>query len=227
MNLPAIINSIPCPVLSFTEQCIRGYYLYYDTLRQLIKHTSKPLIRLIQALFSPLSLDLIFSITAPIRARCSSTMEASRNATNKASDTSGWTEVPAEQTRPLQPKEATFLILEPYRSLESHPVGSRTQDRPCRQTPWESFPPRVRTLRFDLQAPPSRFLPFLLGWGPSGTKPRCYAPVWRKGAFGGVPLSIASELSESSDEDCLVRDLAGLQKIWLRLKYYAMMSLDA
>ena len=47
------------------------------------------------------------------------------------------------------------------------------------------------------------------------------------GAFGGVPLSIASELSESSDEDCLVRDLAGLQKIWLRLKYYSMMSLDA
>ena len=46
-------------------------------------------------------------------------------------------------------------------------------------------------------------------------------------AFGGVPLSIASELSESSDEDCSVRDLAGLQKIWLRLKYYAMMSLDA
>ena len=48
-----------------------------------------------------------------------------------------------------------------------------------------------------------------------------------EGAFGGVPLSIASELSESSDEDCLVRVLAGLQKIWLRLKYDAMMSLDA
>ena len=48
-----------------------------------------------------------------------------------------------------------------------------------------------------------------------------------EGAFGGVPLSIAFELSKSSDEDCLVRDLAGLQKIWLRLKYYAMMSLDA
>ena len=48
-----------------------------------------------------------------------------------------------------------------------------------------------------------------------------------EGAFGGVPLSIASELSESSDEACLVRDLAGLQKIWLRLKYYAMMSLEA
>ena len=49
----------------------------------------------------------------------------------------------------------------------------------------------------------------------------------KKGAFGGVPLSIAPELSKSSDEDFLVRDLAGLQKIWLRLKYYAMMSLDA
>ena len=48
-----------------------------------------------------------------------------------------------------------------------------------------------------------------------------------EGAFGGVPLSIASELSKSSDEDCSVRDLAGLQKVWLRLKYYAMMSLDA
>ena len=48
-----------------------------------------------------------------------------------------------------------------------------------------------------------------------------------EGACGGAPLSIASELSESSDEDYLVRDLAGLQKIWLRLKYYAMMSLDA
>ena len=48
-----------------------------------------------------------------------------------------------------------------------------------------------------------------------------------EGAFGGVPLSIAFEVSRSSDEDCLVRDLAGLQKIWLRLKYYAMMSLDA
>ena len=48
-----------------------------------------------------------------------------------------------------------------------------------------------------------------------------------EGAFGGVPLSIAFELSESSDKDCLVRDLAGLQEIWLRLKYYAMMSLDA
>ena len=32
MSLPVIINVIPCPVLSFTEQCIRGYYLYYDTL---------------------------------------------------------------------------------------------------------------------------------------------------------------------------------------------------
>ena len=42
-----------------------------------------------------------------------------------------------------------------------------------------------------------------------------------EGAFGGIPLSIASELSKSSEEDCLV------QNIWLRLKYYAMMSLDA
>ena len=48
-----------------------------------------------------------------------------------------------------------------------------------------------------------------------------------EGAFGGVPLSIASEFSKSSDEDCSVLDLAGLQKVWLRLKYYAMMSLDA
>ena len=48
-----------------------------------------------------------------------------------------------------------------------------------------------------------------------------------EGAFGGVSLSIASELSNSSDEDRSVRDLAGLQEIWLRLKYYAMMSLDA
>ena len=48
-----------------------------------------------------------------------------------------------------------------------------------------------------------------------------------EGAFGGVPLSIASELSKSSDEDFSVRDLAGLQKVCLRLKYYAMMSLDA
>ena len=48
-----------------------------------------------------------------------------------------------------------------------------------------------------------------------------------EGAFWGVPLSIAFELSKSSDEDFLVRDLAGLQKIWLRLKYYSMMSLDA
>ena len=31
-------------------------------------------------------------------------------------------------------------------------------------------------------------------------------------AVGGVPLSIASEPSESFDEDCSVRDLAGLQK---------------
>ena len=29
---PANINLILCPVLSFTEQCIRGYYLYHDTL---------------------------------------------------------------------------------------------------------------------------------------------------------------------------------------------------
>ena len=50
---------------------------------------------------------------------------------------------------------------------------------------------------------------------------------FEEGAFRGVPLSIAFEISKSSDEDCLVRDLAGLQKIWLRLKYYAMMSLDA
>ena len=50
-----------------------------------------------------------------------------------------------------------------------------------------------------------------------------------EGAFGGVPLSIASEPSKSSDEDCSVRDLAGLQKrVWLRLQYYyAMTSLDA
>ena len=25
-------NLIPCPVLSFTGQCTRGYYLYYDNL---------------------------------------------------------------------------------------------------------------------------------------------------------------------------------------------------
>ena len=26
------MNLIPCPVLSFTEQCIKGYYLYHDIL---------------------------------------------------------------------------------------------------------------------------------------------------------------------------------------------------
>ena len=39
-------------------------------------HTSKPFIRLRQDSFSPLSADWIFSITAPMRARCSLTMDA-------------------------------------------------------------------------------------------------------------------------------------------------------
>ena len=29
---PANIDLILCPVLSLTEQCIRGYYLYHETL---------------------------------------------------------------------------------------------------------------------------------------------------------------------------------------------------
>ena len=32
MSPPAIIYLILCPVLSFTEQCTKGYYLYHDTL---------------------------------------------------------------------------------------------------------------------------------------------------------------------------------------------------
>ena len=52
-NIYLILGLVP----SFTEQCIRGYYLYNDTLRNLIKHTSKPVIRLTQASFSLLSAD--------------------------------------------------------------------------------------------------------------------------------------------------------------------------
>ena len=34
-----------------------------------------------------------------------------------------------------------------------------------------------------------------------------------EGAFGGVSLAKASELNESSDEECPARDLAGLYRI--------------
>ena len=44
-------------------------------------------------------------------------------------------------------------------------------------------------------------------------------PSFGDGALGGVSLLRASELNESSDEDCLARDLAGLQKVWHQLIY--------
>ena len=89
----ANIYLILCHVHSFTKQCIMGCYLYHDTLPNFIKHTSKPLMRLMQDSFSPLSANRIFSTTAPIRARCSSTMEAPFSAANKVSGTPGWKEV--------------------------------------------------------------------------------------------------------------------------------------
>ena len=52
-------------------------------------------------------------------------------------------------------------------------------------------------------------------------------PAFGEGASGGVSLSRASELSESSDEDCSARDLAGLHKVWHKLKYYTLVILDA
>ena len=48
-----------------------------------------------------------------------------------------------------------------------------------------------------------------------------------EGAFGGVSLSRASELSESSEEDCSARDLARLHKVWHKLKYYTLVILGA
>ena len=44
-------------------------------------------------------------------------------------------------------------------------------------------------------------------------------PSFGDGALGGVSLLRASELNESSDEDCSARDLAGLQKVWHQLIY--------
>ena len=51
-------------------------------------------------------------------------------------------------------------------------------------------------------------------------------PGFREGASEGVSLSRASELSESSDEDCSARDLAGLHKVWRELKYYTLVIMD-
>ena len=47
---------------------------------------------------------------------------------------------------------------------------------------------------------------------------------FREGAFGGVSLAKASELSESSDEDYPAWDLAGLHKVWRQLNYYILMT---
>ena len=59
MSLPVNMNLILCPVLSFTEQCIRGYYPYHDTLRNLInipQHLYKADTGFIQSTLSRLNL---------------------------------------------------------------------------------------------------------------------------------------------------------------------------
>ena len=83
-----------------TEQSIRGYCLRCDILLTITLLTSKPVRRLVQASVSPLLADWTFSITIPIRIRCSSTMEAPRSASSRLSGASGWIEVTGATGRP-------------------------------------------------------------------------------------------------------------------------------
>ena len=47
-----------------------------------------------------------------------------------------------------------------------------------------------------------------------------------EGASGGVSLAKAYELSESFDEDCPAWVLAGLHKVWRKLKYHTLVILS-
>ena len=153
-----------------------GYYLYYDSLLTSLL-TSKPVRRLVQASVSPLLADWTFSITAPIRVRCSSTMEALCSAANKVSGTSRWTKV-AGGIRAPPP-------LEPYWSPELSLAGGRIQDGPRLQHPWGSAPPCVRSPLFSPPALPQQSPELRPGLGPFGTTPRCCPRLWGRRPSGG------------------------------------------
>ena len=166
--------------------------------------------------FSLLSAYRIFSITAPIRARCSSTMEALFSAVDKLPCTSGWTKV-VGGVGSLPPDEGGCLP-DPGASKVSGTVSG------CGPNPRSSLPSTLMGAATPVYPAPEVCPP----WSGSfwdDTSVSC--PGFGEGAFGGVSLSRASELNESSDEDCSARDLAELQKVWRKLQYYTLMILDA
>lgn len=102
-NFDPLFSSVP-------PYSVSGATTHIMTIPQwfLRKHTSKPFIRLRKDSFSPLSADGIFSITAPMRARCSSTIDALLSAVDRPPGSPAWAQVTGGTGKP--PKAATYPI---------------------------------------------------------------------------------------------------------------------
>ena len=143
-----------------------------------------------------------------MRARCSSMMDTFFSVVDRLLCSSSWTEVAGGAGSPPSVKEC--YLPNPGALKVSRTVSGCGPD--LRLPPPSMFMGTVAPVY-----PAPKVCP---PWSRScwdDTSVSC--PVFGEGASGGGSLSRASELSESSDEDCPARDLAELHKVWRQLNY--------
>src|SRR3954471_1529040 len=91
------------PSLFDNAQSLRGYYLHRAHLVHAQLYTSKPVNKLLTASCNPLSANEILSTTVPIKARCSSEIDAgpsrSFSSSDRASDGAGLVRWPSSKAR--------------------------------------------------------------------------------------------------------------------------------